>query len=111
MPQRRLIKPKWRRLFKPICNIRAGRMILSIRNYSCLSQEREMIMPSASKPEITTFLFDVGGVLLEKLSDIDEQICRLLDLDLGAFRRAQEAVIATNQELPDLWKGLNTLVK
>jgi HAD superfamily hydrolase (TIGR01509 family) len=64
-----------------------------------------------SKPIITTFLFDVGGVLLEKLSDIDEQICRLLDLDLESFRRAQETVITTSRELPQLWKELNTLTK
>lgn len=68
-------------------------------------------MSPEHKPPITTFLFDVGGVLLEKLSDIDEQICRLLDLDLVTFRRAQETVIASNKELPQLWKNITTLVK
>lgn len=65
----------------------------------------------STNPKITTFLFDVGGVLLEKLSDIDEQICTLLDVDEEAFAKAQETVISTDKELPEMWKNLTTLVK
>ncbi len=70
-----------------------------------------MTTQSKSNNKITTFLFDVGGVLLEKLSDIDEQICTLLDLDLEKFVKAQESTIGNNSDLNEDWKGINTLIK
>ena len=70
-----------------------------------------MTTPSGHNKKITAILFDVGGVLLSKLSDIDEQICRILDLNIESSQKAQEEVIATDVELIEEWKHITTLVK
>ncbi len=68
-------------------------------------------MSLTSNKKITAVLFDVGGVLLKKLRDIDEQICDLLKLEKTEFTQAQTDVISTDAELIEEWKHINTLPK